>query len=170
MCSGSTFQSQRSHQRTCAGSPTRLLSHTGQVVTVDASAASCGQKSGAGGVARTVNPADTAAPEPRADFEIRGRHPDSARRVTDLQEIIDVIQPVIAADGGEVRLLSVDIEAGIVTLQLAGACGSCAVSSATLNQGIDRILHDRLDWVTTVVGSVEESDVTGFGGWTPMKS
>ena len=129
-----------------------------------------GHKSGAGGVARTVNPADTAASEPRADFEIRGRHPDSERWVTDLQEIIDVIRPVIAADGGEVRLLSVDIEAGIVTLQLAGACGSCAVSSATLNQGIDRILHDRLDWVTTVVGSVEESDATGFGGWTPMKS
>ncbi|MFM2072685.1 MAG: hypothetical protein RLZZ623_2949 [Actinomycetota bacterium] len=117
-----------------------------------------------------MHSAENALVNPTAQFEVSGTHPESARRVSDLEEIIEVIRPVVAADGGEVNLLSVDVEAGVVTLQLAGACGSCAVSSTTLNQGIDRILRDRLDWVTKVVGSVEESDITGFGGWTPTKS
>jgi Fe-S cluster biogenesis protein NfuA len=125
-----------------------------------------GQKLAARGVAPDVNNAD-ATVEPRADFEVIGDHPQSAKRITDLNEIIEVIRPVIAADGGELRLLSVDVAAGIVSLQLAGACGSCAVAGDTLNQGVDRILHQRLDWVTEVIGVVEESDVTGYGGWTP---
>jgi Fe-S cluster biogenesis protein NfuA len=105
-----------------------------------------------------------------ADFEVIGAHPDSSRRLTELLEIVDVVRPVIAADGGNLDVVSVDVEQGIVTLRLSGACGSCAISSATLNQGIDRILRDRLDWVTSVVGEVEESEISGYGGWTPKNS
>lgn len=141
-----------------------------------------GHKSPLVGVGDVVNSVDTSplnsTPAPQGGsptgeanpFEVIGQHPDSVRRVADLLEIIEVVRPVIAADGGELHLVSVDVDAGVVSLRLAGACGSCAVSSATLNQGIDRILRDRLDWVETVVGAVEESDVTGFGGWTPTKS
>ena len=112
---------------------------------------------------------DTVQPEAidAREFEVIGTHVDGERRLADLLEIVDIVRPVIAADGGELHLVSVDVEAGIVRLKLTGACGSCAISSATLNQGIDRILRDRLDWVNAVIGTVEESEVSGYGGWTP---
>ena len=120
------------------------------------------------GVGMTQPGTDTSPPP--VDFDVIGSHPDAPRRLTELLEIVDVVRPVIAADGGELRVVSVDVETGVVTLELSGACGSCAISSATLNQGIDRILRDRLDWVTSVVGQVEESEISGYGGWTPKNS
>ena len=123
--------------------------------------------SGVDPIVTTLDPTTSAV---QTEFEVIGSHTDSARRLSDLADIIEVIRPVIAADGGELRVISVDVEHGVVTLQLAGACGSCAVSGATLNQGIDRILRDRLDWVTAIVGQIEESDTSGYGGWTPKAS
>jgi Fe-S cluster biogenesis protein NfuA len=99
--------------------------------------------------------------------EATGEHPDAARRLQELSEVLEVIRPVIAADGGSLDLLAVDVATGVVRLQLSGACGSCAVSASTLNDGVDRIIRGRLDWVTEVEGVVEESDVTGLGGWSP---
>ena len=65
---------------------------------------------------------------------------------------------------------TLDVETGVVRLQLSGACGSCAVSAATLNGGVNRILRDRLSWITDVIGDVQESDIDGYGGWTPKHS
>lgn len=120
-------------------------------------------KIGRTGLDGTVEP--TTSP-----FPVTGEHPDASRRVRDLADVIDVIQPVIAADGGALEVLGVDVETGVVRLQLTGACGSCAVSAATLNGGVNRILRERLSWVTEVIGDVQESDVSGFGGWTPKAS
>ena len=58
-------------------------------------------------------------------------------------------------------------------LQLQGACSSCAVSASTLQAGVERILKDRLDWVTEVTGGVdeemdlEESAALGRGAYVP---
>jgi Fe-S cluster biogenesis protein NfuA len=119
-----------------------------------------------------VEPTTTDAPTTTAaaldaPFPVTGEHPDAARRVRDLADVIEVIKPVIAADGGSLDVLEANVETGVVRLQLSGACGSCAVSAATLNGGVNRILTDRLSWVTEVIGGVLESDDTGFGGWTP---
>jgi Fe-S cluster biogenesis protein NfuA len=70
-------------------------------------------------------------------------------------------------------LLSADVETGVVELQLQGACSSCAVSSTTLQAGVERILKDRLDWVTEISGGVDEdmdwqeSASMGRGGYVP---
>ena len=70
-------------------------------------------------------------------------------------------------------LLSVDVEAGVVELQLQGACSSCAVSASTLQAGVERILKERLPWVTDVIGGIdedmdwEESAAMGRGGYVP---
>ena len=42
--------------------------------------------------------------------------------------------------GGDLVLVGVDVEAGVVEVQLQGACSSCAVSSSTLQGGVERIL------------------------------
>jgi Fe-S cluster biogenesis protein NfuA len=70
-------------------------------------------------------------------------------------------------------LLSADVETGVVELQLQGACSSCAVSSTTLQAGVERIIKDRLDWVTEISGGVDEdmdwqeSASMGRGGYVP---
>ena len=99
---------------------------------------------------------------------IAGSGPEHQRRVGDLLELIDVVRPAVEADGGTLNLRAVDTDSGDVTVELAGACGSCAVASLTLEGGITRIMRQRLDWVTAVHGNVEDDPTaTGVGGWTP---
>ena len=84
-----------------------------------------------------------------------------------------MVRPVIQQDGGDLVLLSVDVDAGVVELQLQGACSSCAISASTLQAGVERILKERLPWVTEVIGGVdedadwEESAAMGRGGYVP---
>jgi Fe-S cluster biogenesis protein NfuA len=70
-----------------------------------------------------------------------------------LRETLDVIRPALQADGGDIVLLGVD-DAGVVSVQLVGACGTCPVSTVTMKAGVERILKERVPGVTEVV-SVE---------------
>jgi Fe-S cluster biogenesis protein NfuA len=98
---------------------------------------------------------DTAPSEPVAagplDDEAR------ARRLADLRSLIDLMRPAVQADGGDLVLVRADVEAGTVEVQLQGACSSCAISSSTLQGGVERILKGRLPWVQVVEGGVDES-------------
>ena len=99
-------------------------------------------------------PDDVAVPEvavPEISDEER------ARRESDLRDLIDLMRPAVQADGGDLELVSFDVTSGVVEVELQGACSSCAISSATLQGGVDRILRSRLDWVTEVIGGVDES-------------
>ncbi len=80
-----------------------------------------------------------------------------AQREAELRSLIELMRPAVQADGGDLELLWFDVETGVVEVQLQGACSSCAISSATLQGGVDRILRGRLDWVTEVMGGVDES-------------
>jgi len=80
-----------------------------------------------------------------------------AQREAELRSLIELMRPAVQADGGDLELVSFDVDTGLVEVQLQGACSSCAISSATLQGGVDRILRGRLDWVTEVVGGVDES-------------
>jgi len=66
-------------------------------------------------------------------------------------ETIEVIRPALQADGGDIVLKEVDEEAGKVTVELVGACGTCPISTQTMKAGIERILRDRVEGVTEVV-------------------
>jgi Fe-S cluster biogenesis protein NfuA len=81
---------------------------------------------------------------------------ERAARLEHLTELIDLIRPAVQADGGDLVLLSADVESGVIEVQLQGSCSSCAISSTTLQAGVERILKERLDWVTEVFGSVDE--------------
>src|SRR6202011_1770328 len=82
---------------------------------------------------------------------------ERGERLSQLNAIIELMRPAVQADGGDLALLSADVVIGVVEVQLQGACSSCAVSSSTLQGGVERILHDRLPWVTEVRGGVDES-------------
>lgn len=94
-------------------------------------------------------------------------------RLKALNALMDLMRPSVQADGGDLVLVRADVETGIVEVQLQGACSSCAISSSTLEGGVTRILTDRLDWVTQVIGGVDESldpedsMSLGSGGYVP---
>jgi Fe-S cluster biogenesis protein NfuA len=98
---------------------------------------------------------------------------ERAARLDALTELIDLIRPAVQADGGDLALVHADVETGEVEVVLQGSCSSCAVSSTTLQAGVNRILRDRLPWVTEVHGGVddsldyEESSAMGRGGYVP---
>jgi Fe-S cluster biogenesis protein NfuA len=63
-------------------------------------------------------------------------------------EILEEMQPMFAADGGEVRLVAV--EDGWVVLQLRGACDGCNSSELSIHGAVEPKLRERLPWVRGV--------------------
>ena len=78
-----------------------------------------------------------------------------------VEEVIEIIRPAIQADGGDISLVDVDMDSGIVTVELHGACVSCPASTVTMKAGIERIMKDRVPGVTEVRQPGEELVETG---------
>lgn len=72
---------------------------------------------------------------------------DTALRAL-IEEALDTIRPAIAMDGGNVELL--DIEEGVVTIRMMGACGGCPMSTMTLKQGIEQRLREMVPGIVRV--------------------
>jgi Fe-S cluster biogenesis protein NfuA len=125
-----------------------------------------------GGLADASNAA-TAGSDDALEVPAELSEEDRAERLTQLNGIIELMRPAVQADGGDLALVSADVASGVIEVQLQGACSSCAVSSSTLQGGVERILHDRLPWVTEVLGGVDESvdpfesESMGRGGYVP---
>lgn len=75
-----------------------------------------------------------------------------------VEEVIEVIRPAIQADEGDIVLHGVDEGTGVVTVELVGACVSCPASTVTLKAGVERILKDRVEGVTSVVDVNDEPE------------
>ena len=67
-----------------------------------------------------------------------------------LLEAVEAIRPALQADGGDMRVVNLDEETGVVEIELMGACGGCPMSTMTLKAGIERILLDRVEGLTEV--------------------
>jgi Fe-S cluster biogenesis protein NfuA len=68
---------------------------------------------------------------------------------TEVLEAIDAIRPALQADGGDIVFRSID-DAGVVHVELVGACGTCPISTVTLKAGVERIIKDRVPGVSAV--------------------
>ena len=96
-----------------------------------------------------------------------------SERYQEVADLVEMIRPAVQSDGGDLRLVGVDADEGIVEVELQGSCSSCAISSVTLQAGIERIIKGRLEWVTEVRGGIdesmdfEESFAMGRGGYVP---
>jgi len=65
-------------------------------------------------------------------------------------EAIDAIRPALQADGGDIRIVELHEDTGVLDVELLGACGGCPMSTMTLKAGIERILKDRVEGLTEV--------------------
>ena len=55
---------------------------------------------------------------------------------------IEAIRPAIQADGGDIFLKGIDLDTGVVTVELTGACVSCPASTVTMKAGVERIIKE----------------------------
>jgi Fe-S cluster biogenesis protein NfuA len=68
----------------------------------------------------------------------------------EVQKAIEEVRPMLQADGGDVELVDVDTETGVVKVKLQGACAGCPGAQMTLQMGIERILKEKVSGVTKV--------------------
>lgn len=73
---------------------------------------------------------------------------ENATMYDQVAEVIEKLRPFLLRDGGDCEL--VDVEDGIVKLQLLGACGTCPSSIITLKAGIERALVEEVPGVVEV--------------------
>jgi Fe-S cluster biogenesis protein NfuA len=73
-----------------------------------------------------------------------------------VMQVLDSLRMSLQADGGDVELVDVIEDEGIVKVKLTGACGSCPMSQMTLQMGIERILKQQLPEVKRVVAVQDE--------------
>jgi Fe-S cluster biogenesis protein NfuA len=65
-----------------------------------------------------------------------------------VQAAIDKIRAMLQKDGGDVEL--VDVQNGIVTVRLRGACAGCPMSQMTLKNGIEKLLKREIPEIVAV--------------------
>lgn len=65
-------------------------------------------------------------------------------------EQLEEIRPALQADGGDIELVDVDEETGVVHVRLVGACAGCPMSQMTLQMGVERLLKNKVPGVTSV--------------------
>ncbi len=58
----------------------------------------------------------------------------------EVEKALEKVRPALQADGGDVEL--VEVQDGIVSVKLTGACGSCPMSQMTLKSGIERAIKE----------------------------
>lgn len=76
---------------------------------------------------------------------------ENTQRKTVLQKVEDSLQsirPYLEADGGDVKIL--DINEGVVKIELLGACGSCPMSSMTLKAGVEEAIKRAVPEISSV--------------------
>jgi Fe-S cluster biogenesis protein NfuA len=64
---------------------------------------------------------------------------------------LEKVRPMLQADGGDVEL--VEVNEGVVTVRLKGACKGCPMSQMTLKNGIERILKKEIPEIKSVVSA-----------------
>ena len=67
------------------------------------------------------------------------------------KNMLEELLPYIEADGGSLQLVDIEEETGYVKVRLGGACESCAMSTMTLKQGIEKKLMMEIPDVVGVV-------------------
>jgi len=66
-----------------------------------------------------------------------------------IEAAIDRVRPALQADGGDVELI--EVNDGVVSVRLTGACGGCPMATMTLKNGIESIIREEVPEVKEVV-------------------
>ncbi len=68
--------------------------------------------------------------------------------ITMVHEVLDAVRPYIQSDGGDVEF--VDLEDGVVSIRLLGACVGCGMADTTVSYGIEQALIEEVPGIIGV--------------------
>lgn len=78
--------------------------------------------------------------------------PKQEKKLRDrVDEVLERIRPYVQADGGNIELVNVNEEDGIVFIRFQGACAGCPSSAMTLHMGIENELRAAVPEVREVI-------------------
>jgi|TARA_B110000003_G_scaffold272814_1_gene309403 Fe-S cluster biogenesis protein NfuA len=66
-------------------------------------------------------------------------------------QALDEIRPFLAADGGDISLVSIEEKNKLVNVQLHGACVSCTVNQMTLKHGVEMTIKKYVPQIEKVI-------------------
>jgi Fe-S cluster biogenesis protein NfuA len=66
-----------------------------------------------------------------------------------VEKALEEVRPALRRDGGDVELLGVNAD-GVVLVKMRGACSGCASAGATLKNGIERIIKEKVPGIKSV--------------------
>ena len=70
---------------------------------------------------------------------------------TYIKSVLEEIRPQLQFDGGDVEFISFDGKKGELKVKLQGACHSCPMSAMTLQDGIGRMIKEKIPEVKEIV-------------------
>ncbi len=68
-----------------------------------------------------------------------------------VEEALKKIRPALQADGGDIALVDVDEEKGVVQVRLMGACSGCPSAQMTLQMGVERAIMEEVPEIKRVI-------------------
>lgn len=69
---------------------------------------------------------------------------------SEVKKALNEIRPYLKADGGDIKLVSVNKKTGVVKVKLQGACYGCPMAQVTLKQGVEVHLKENVPGVKKV--------------------
>ena len=80
-----------------------------------------------------------------------------------MRRALDSVRPYLGSHGGDVEVLAVDGDAGVVTLRMLGSCDGCASSSVTLELAVQAAIEEAAPEITRidVEGGADAAPSTG---------
>ncbi len=69
----------------------------------------------------------------------------------DIENVLKILREGLAMHGGNVELVDVDPESGLVQVRLQGSCVGCPMSELTLKAGIEDTLKEMVPEVKEVI-------------------
>ncbi len=69
----------------------------------------------------------------------------------EIENVLDTLRDGLAMHAGNVELVDMDIQTGIVSVRFQGTCVGCPMSGMTLKAGIEDTLRELVPEVTEVV-------------------
>ena len=68
----------------------------------------------------------------------------------EVEKVVAEIRPMLQADGGDIQIVDVDEENGIVRVRLLGTCHGCPYALITLKNGVERYLKEKIPSIKSV--------------------
>lgn len=76
---------------------------------------------------------------------------DKEKIIEEINEVVESIRFYVNQDGGDLEFVDYNEKTGAVTIKIMGACVGCALIDLTYKDGLETILKNEVEGVTSVI-------------------